>query len=101
MKIDDDREFERLLRGHCVRQIPSEWRQRILSPSQPTKEWPSPVAWRVLAACWLVIVALHLSARPEDSRVVGEMAEVRETEGVGESTYEIALAVIHEKRELR
>jgi len=78
MKPDD---FEEQLERQPVRQIPGEWRGRILDTARRTGDpqlatlnpqpssrlqellWPSPRAWAGLAAVWAVVLALNAATR--------------------------------------
>ncbi|CAN5517706.1 hypothetical protein BH09VER1_BH09VER1_51260 [soil metagenome] len=65
--------FEQQLAETPLREIPAEWRARMLPPAPPAKErrdwraalagllWPHPLAWGAVAACWLVIVGLNFT----------------------------------------
>ncbi len=77
-------EFEQQLQSQPLRSVPSEWRAEILEvahaartahESRVTRQatsvpwwrnwlWPCPQAWAGLAATWLILVVLHLAARP-------------------------------------
>ena len=94
---DETKQFERLLKGQPMRQIPAEWRNEILSAAsqvQPVRNlrpvsersflsalnhrlasllWPHPVAWGGLAAIWIFIFALNFSNRDRVS-VMAEKA---------------------------
>jgi hypothetical protein len=81
--MNGDDAFEKRLRRASPRSLPQEWRKEILSaahaaavpggvPSRGTKWawsslkallWPHPTAWAGLAAAWIIIVLLNLSAR--------------------------------------
>lgn len=79
-------DFEQKLQRQTIRQVPTEWRERILSAAQggygapsglkgqafrrlflspaslvSTFLWPSPKAWAGLAAVWLGILALNFA----------------------------------------
>jgi hypothetical protein len=70
----DDDEFQRNLRSHRQRQIPSTWRSQILAAArQATPEprpspwylewlWPCPQAWAALAGAWIVIVVVQFQS---------------------------------------
>jgi hypothetical protein len=74
MNPDD---FEKRLQSQPMRQIPGEWRKKILEGAQPaphssfvsrhsflsTLLWPNPKAWAGLAAVWVVILALQFGSR--------------------------------------
>jgi hypothetical protein len=79
MKPDD---FEQKLERQSLRQIPSEWREEILSAAQtgsrPTPRasllstinhqlstllWPCPQAWAGLAVVWILIFTVDFSVR--------------------------------------
>jgi hypothetical protein len=82
---DELKQFEKLLEGQPLRQIPAEWRKEILSAADETQAvhrrqsisirslpsllrsllWPHPVAWGGLAAVWLLILAANFSMRDE------------------------------------
>ena len=77
-------EFEQQLRSQPRRAIPSEWRVEILEAALATRRvhasgaarratwipswrewfWPCPQAWAGLAAVWVILVALHITASP-------------------------------------
>jgi hypothetical protein len=70
--MNDD--FEQHLRRQPMREIPREWRAEILREGRrvavPNQKWdanmaslPSLFRWGALAAVWVVILALHYSAR--------------------------------------
>lgn len=78
MKPDD---FEKQLQRQTFRNVPGEWRSEILQAARAAKEtshpssltshfasnwrewlWPSPQAWAGLAAAWMVILALNVTA---------------------------------------
>jgi hypothetical protein len=91
MKPDD---FEQRLQRQEPRPIPPAWREDILSTartaarSRPSSSaprasflstlrhqlstllWPSPRAWAGLAAAWLVIIVVNLSAGDDSSRAI-------------------------------
>jgi hypothetical protein len=69
-------EFEKQLEGQPLRELPREWRSKILAAasgaprSMPAEWlsswlWPHPRAWTGLAAAWIVIFLLHLTAPDE------------------------------------
>ncbi len=90
MSSDD---FEKRLERQPMRQVPSEWRQDILSaarkasaphhaPRTPHQSallvlrsqlaallWPHPAAWAGLAAVWVIILGLNLTSHDAASRV--------------------------------
>jgi hypothetical protein len=92
MNHDD---FEQKLRHQPLRQVPTEWREEILSAASKvgtarravrffgragraslpdwlsTLLWPNPQAWAGLAAVWILIFAMNFSAR-DTSPVVAE-----------------------------
>jgi len=75
--------FEQHLRRQTPREVPSGWRDQILSAAAAVSVarelplaksatisfrnklkawlWPHPIAWSALAACWVVILAVNLS----------------------------------------
>ena len=80
MNIED--QFERRLKRLPQRPIPAEWRADILSAAREKAAaspvarvqnsfwsavtaflWPHPKAWAALAAAWVLIICLDLSAR--------------------------------------
>jgi hypothetical protein len=90
MKPDD---FEQKLQRQELRPIPRDWREEILQTARAagprplaadperswlstlnrqlsTLLWPCPQAWAGLAAAWLVIVVVNLSAGDEPSRTM-------------------------------
>jgi hypothetical protein len=94
MNTDD---FEKRLQRQPLRQAPAEWRAEILSAARQAAApqhaprntrhdrpsllailraqlaallWPRPVAWGALAAAWLVILGLNLSAPGTSPQVV-------------------------------
>src|SRR2546430_18777 len=87
MNLDD---FEKRLQGQRMREIPSEWRNEILSATRQATDiqpatrfthhasrityalstlnhhlstilWPSPRAWAGLAAIWVIVLAVNHS----------------------------------------
>ena len=79
--MNRDDQFEKRLRRQPLREIPSAWREEILSaaeraaasrPSSPAPRhaswwrelfWPCPQAWAGLAAAWVLILALNAATR--------------------------------------
>lgn len=62
--------FEQELTDTPVRDLPPDWRRRILSQQEGTFAWavffrdllwPHPLAWGALAACWIVILVMNFS----------------------------------------
>ena len=89
--------FEQRLRRQSPRQMPTGWREEILSAvtnavsrhSSPfarhsllstinhqlsTLLWPHPRAWAGLAAVWLVILAVNFSARDDSAAVAKKVS---------------------------
>jgi hypothetical protein len=75
--MNDD--FEQKLQRQNLRPIPSEWRETILHAAHAARPrpsrlstllWPNPRAWAGLAAAWLLIVVVNLSAGDEPSRTM-------------------------------
>lgn len=78
--------FEKLLSETPLPEIPLHWREEILAAAenQPGKTpallafwvffrgllWPHPAAWAALAACWLVVGALCVSAPRQEQLAV-------------------------------
>lgn len=90
--------FESLLRQQPVRQLPAHWRDSILPKATPSATpWPGPRAWQMLAACWIVIIALHFLASPPASPSMAP-ARVHETPRYDHQDYALALAVISQNR---
>jgi hypothetical protein len=82
-------EFEKLLQGQPMREIPGQWRARILDAAQPSPAWwwqwlwPCPRAWAILAAAWVVILVMNLAAgkdpaRPASATIALSHQELRE-----------------------
>jgi hypothetical protein len=74
-------EFENQLERQPMRELPPEWRTEILASAGRAERvplikwfstwlWPHPRAWAGLAAAWVLIFLLHLTA-PDDPRVAG------------------------------
>lgn len=83
MMNEEMEQFERRLSEQPLRRVPTEWREEILAvasrecrienriPKRPSSLvvrlssifWPHPVAWAGLAAVWIFIFAVDLSAR--------------------------------------
>jgi hypothetical protein len=79
MKRDD--QFEKRLHRQAMREIPSTWREEILSVAEQAAAsrhsspvtrhsswwrelfWPCPQAWAGLAAAWVLILALNAATR--------------------------------------
>ena len=71
-------EFENKLAGQALRAPPPEWRADILrtataDAAKPAADidhgwlswlWPAPQAWAALAACWVVLLAVHSLSQP-------------------------------------
>jgi hypothetical protein len=59
-------DFEKQLQRQPLREPPRDWRAEILAAadSRPST-WPSFRAWTALAAVWVVIFLLHLTAPDE------------------------------------
>jgi hypothetical protein len=90
--------FEQRLKRLPLRQVPSEWRNGILSAAEETQAipragvvsgnalllnlnrrlvsilWPHPLAWGVLAAIWVSIFAINNSIRDEAPAVAEKNA---------------------------
>jgi hypothetical protein len=79
-------EFEKQLERQTMRELPREWRSQILKAASGAERptlverlsgwlWPHPRAWAGLAAAWVVIFLLHLSApdKPRFARVSSPM----------------------------
>jgi len=82
MMNDEMEQFENRLRRQPVKEIPGEWRVKILATTQTascprprasflstlnsqlsTVFWPHPKAWAGLAAVWIFILVLNFSTR--------------------------------------
>ena len=71
--------FEERLRRVPLREVPPEWRRKILRTSRPQEAarpsllrallWPHPVAWAGLAAAWAVVLGLNAFAWDSRSAV--------------------------------
>jgi hypothetical protein len=89
-----DFEFEQHLRRQPAREIPPEWRTRILSAASAERPgslgfwqrgalrrelakllWPHPVAWAGLAAVWMFIIALNFSMREASPMVAKQRVQ--------------------------
>ena len=70
-------EFEKKLAEQNLRALPLEWRTEVLREAriaavQPSEVatgwrswlWPAPRAWAVLAACWVVLLAINALNHP-------------------------------------
>lgn len=63
-------DFEQFISKQAFQPVPPEWRRDMLTapgrpevPRTPWWEflsWPSPVAWKAVAACWLVSLSLQV-----------------------------------------
>src|ERR1035437_1002053 len=102
MSPDD---FEKRLQRQPLRQLPSEWRQEILSAARQTSSpyhasrithhappsrsllstihhqlstllWPHPVAWAGLAAVWVAILGINLTTRDASTAVAKHASPV-------------------------
>jgi hypothetical protein len=85
---DELKQFEKLLEGQSLRQVPAEWRNEILAAAGRARAsraqtvvgesffsvldrrlasllWPHPVAWAGLAAVWIFILAANVSMRDQ------------------------------------
>jgi hypothetical protein len=67
-------DFEKRMQDQRMREIPSQWREEILRATRPQPAiapwwrewlWPCPQAWAGLAAAWVIILLLHVSAPGE------------------------------------
>jgi len=81
-------EFEKRLQSQPLRQIPSDWRERILRGARPighssrvtrhsflsTLFWPNPKAWAGLAAIWIVIAAIQFASRDQTKNLAKDAA---------------------------
>jgi len=69
-------EFENQLQRQPMREIPLQWRARIIAAAQPSPSWwhdwfwPCPQAWAVLGAAWVVIFVFYFMA-PDEPRLAG------------------------------
>jgi hypothetical protein len=82
MMNDEMEQFENRLRRQPVKEIPGEWRVKILAATQTASRprprvpflstlnsqlstifWPHPKAWAGLAAVWIFILVLNFSTR--------------------------------------
>jgi hypothetical protein len=104
MKPDD---FEQRLQRQPLRQIPTEWRQEILSPARDAQTssrpanvarrswlstinhqlsallWPHPKAWAGLAAVWILIFCVDFSMR-DKAAVMAEKSSPPSPEMIAE-----------------
>ena len=94
--MNTEDKLEQRLRRQPVRQIPSAWREEILSaaraatPRHPTLDsrpgvfaiirhqlstvlWPHPKAWAGLAGVWLVILAVNFATADKTTRTAGNI----------------------------
>jgi len=64
-------DFEKRLQEQPMREVPGEWRARILAASPAASStsvwwrqwlWPCPQAWAGLGAAWLLILGMNLAA---------------------------------------
>ena len=93
MMNEETEQFERHLSRQPLRQVPRAWREEILSAAHAAQTaghgsritnqsflstlnhqlstffWPHPKAWAVLAAGWIVILAMNFSMRDPVPRV--------------------------------
>lgn len=66
-------DFEQFIGKQVFKPVPPEWRREMLTaPGRPDAArtpwweflaWPSPVAWKAVAACWLVAISLQVLTR--------------------------------------
>ncbi len=65
-------DFEKQLQCQPLRELPRDWRAEILATATDSRPstWPSFRAWAALAAVWVVIFLLHLTA-PDEPRLAG------------------------------
>ena len=85
MNPDD---FEQHLARQTLRPIPMDWRQEIVAAqTQPRSTgaattwwrellWPHPYAWSGLAAVWLIIFAMHFSAREKPNPAYAKLESI-------------------------
>ena len=91
MKPDD---FEKQLQRQPLRETPAAWREEILQaarsasvslPSHPATQasswwqewlWPCPQAWAGLAALWIVVLGLNLTAPPDEATALASTTPV-------------------------
>jgi hypothetical protein len=69
-------EFENHMQRQPMRDVPPQWRARIMAAAQPKPApwrewlWPCPQAWAALGAAWVVICVLHFTT-PDEPRLAG------------------------------
>jgi len=102
---EDNDQFEKQLKRQSLQQIPSAWREEILSAAsqaQPVRRsvsdhaflsvlnqrlssllWPHPVAWGGLAVVWIFIFCLNFSSR-DQAPVLADKASPASPEVVAE-----------------
>jgi hypothetical protein len=78
-------EFEQQLRSQPLREAPSEWRAEILTAARAARPalssrvpgwrewlWPCPQAWAGLAAVWMLLLGLHVTAPSRPSALASQ-----------------------------
>ena len=107
MKPDD---FERQLRSQPCRGIPSEWRAEILEAAHAARRvhatraardaaripwwrewlWPCPQAWAGLAAVWMILVGLRITASSASPSTSMQFADLEKQTALAAQRRELA-----------
>ena len=95
MNPDND-PFEELLKEQSIRQIPSDWREAILPAKRESRVRSH--GWRVLAACWVVILGLQWITPSHTGPQLADSASPS-VSVFQQANFQLALAVIQPKGE--